>query len=77
MPEDDVLTRLAEIWAAVLLTEVGPETDFFEEGGQSVAALQMITRVEEEYGLELSIRDIFESPTLGEFTEAVRARAGR
>ena len=73
MPRDEVLEVLTGIWAGVLATEVRPETDFFEEGGQSAAVLQMINLVEERWGLRLSVREIFEKPTLGEFADVVRS----
>ncbi|MFJ4949538.1 acyl carrier protein [Streptomyces sp. NPDC088760] len=74
MAEAEVLDVVAGIWKEVLLTDVGPDSDFFEEGGHSLAVLQLVSRLNEHYGVELSMRDIFDHPTLGEFAGAVRER---
>jgi acyl carrier protein len=72
--EAEVLEVLTGVWREVLRTDVGPESDFFEEGGHSLAVLQLVSRLNEHYGVELSMRDIFDHPTLREFARAVHER---
>jgi len=56
---------LAEIWCEVLGRErVGIDENFFEIGGHSLRAIQVISRVREIIQVELSMRDFFESPTI-------------
>jgi acyl carrier protein len=56
---------LAEIWCEVLgLEKVGIDENFFEIGGHSLRAIQVISRVREIIQVELSMRDFFESPTI-------------
>src|SRR5215475_14389640 len=51
---------LREIYAEVLgLDRVGPDDGFFDAGGDSVLALQVVTRAREA-GLGLSVRDLFD-----------------
>ncbi|HYY99022.1 MAG TPA: phosphopantetheine-binding protein [Pyrinomonadaceae bacterium] len=57
--------RLAGMWRQVLEVEsVGAEDDFFELGGDSVVATQLLTRVNEAFAIKLPLRDFFESPTV-------------
>lgn len=74
MQEADVLETVAAIWKEVLLVEVGPDSDFFVEGGHSLALMRMVNRLQEHYGVEMSIGDIFDYPTLQEFSGAVYGR---
>jgi amino acid adenylation domain-containing protein len=59
---------LAQIWAKVLnLPRVGIEEDFFELGGDSVLAMEIISCVREVFALELTLRSMFAAPTIAGF----------
>ncbi|MCC3650358.1 MULTISPECIES: acyl carrier protein [Streptomyces] len=71
---------VAPLWCeALAVPEVSDDDDFFALGGHSLAALHVISTVEQTYGVELAgPRDIWENPTLGAFVSAVAAAvAGR
>ncbi|MEM7331932.1 MAG: amino acid adenylation domain-containing protein [Chloroflexota bacterium] len=71
-PESDIEIRLADIWAQTLnLSRVGIHDNFFELGGNSVPAVQIIARVNEQFGIELPIRTFFEQPTVEKISEAI------
>jgi oxalate---CoA ligase len=56
--------RLAGIWAECLeLPGVGPEDDFFELGGDSLAAVELIAAVEQELRVRLEPEDLVQAPT--------------
>jgi hypothetical protein len=56
---------LAGIWARVLnLDKVGIHDNFFELGGHSLLATQVISRIRDTYKLDLSLRALFETPTI-------------
>lgn len=63
---------IADIWAQVLgVADVGAHDDFFELGGQSLAAAEVLARVGDAYGIELSISHLFECPTVAELAASV------
>jgi phthiocerol/phenolphthiocerol synthesis type-I polyketide synthase E len=52
------------IWRELLGAElIEPEDNFFELGGHSLLGTMVLARIREQYGVDLSIRAIFESPT--------------
>jgi acyl transferase domain-containing protein len=67
--------RVAELWSDILGMDVSSEDDFFELGGDSLAAVQMVERVRVELGAELAISELFDRPTLAAFSTAVMEAA--
>jgi acyl carrier protein len=64
-PRSEVEEVLAGIWAEVLGVErVGVHDNFFELGGHSLLATQIVSRLREAFGSELSLRSLFKSPTV-------------
>ncbi|MEA2692905.1 MAG: hypothetical protein QOJ16_2292, partial [Acidobacteriota bacterium] len=73
-PRTPVERQLAEIWSAVLGVErVGVHDDFFELGGQSLLATQIVSRLREVCGVEIPLRSLFQQPTLAGLALAVEA----
>ncbi|NPC83460.1 amino acid adenylation domain-containing protein, partial [Pyxidicoccus fallax] len=64
-PRTSTEQRLADLWAGLLLLErVGLDDHFFEAGGHSLLATQAASRIRSTFKVELSVRDVFEFPTL-------------
>ncbi|MGE3267194.1 MAG: SDR family NAD(P)-dependent oxidoreductase [Chloroflexota bacterium] len=64
--------QIAEIWRTLLgIGQVGIDDDFFELGGHSLLATQLVTRVQRLFGVELSLRTIFEAPTIAHLAEQI------
>ncbi|HET6233025.1 MAG TPA: amino acid adenylation domain-containing protein, partial [Longimicrobiaceae bacterium] len=73
-PRTDTEVQLAALWAELLHVErVGVNDSFFELGGHSLIATQLTTRVRNRMGVELSLRTVFEAPTLGEMAAHIDA----
>jgi acyl carrier protein len=62
LPLEDALRV---IWSEVLgVSEIGIHDNFFELGGHSLLLMQVVARVREAFGVELSLQAFFESPTM-------------
>ena len=68
---------LGDLWAESLkLDSVGVQDDFFELGGNSLLAIDLIRRAEMVFDVELPVRALFDHPTVEEFASAVDKLAG-
>jgi amino acid adenylation domain-containing protein len=71
-PRTETERVVAEIWTNVLGVErVGANDDFFALGGHSLRATRVVSHVRRTLGAEVSLRALFESPTLAGFAEQV------
>ena len=74
-PAAGVESDLAAIWSEVLrVRRVGRHDSFFALGGNSLAAVRLLTRVRARLGADLAVPDLFQAPTLAAMAEAVEAR---
>jgi amino acid adenylation domain-containing protein/non-ribosomal peptide synthase protein (TIGR01720 family) len=71
-PQTDNECILAAIWADVLGVErVGRQDHFFELGGDSIVALQVVSRARQQ-GLGLTPKDLFQQQTLAQLAGVAR-----
>ncbi|MFJ7075531.1 amino acid adenylation domain-containing protein [Streptomyces sp. NPDC098781] len=76
-PDGVVEETIARIWSEVLTSpdgagpRVGTRNGFFRLGGDSVRAARVIARVQQEYGVALPLRVLFDRPTVAALAEAV------
>lgn len=68
------LDRLAPLWAEVLgTTSFGTDDNFFNLGGDSLSATQLVARIRSRHGIDLPIQAVFERPTLRAMAEQLGA----
>ena len=76
-PRDEVEEQLAAIFGAVLgLDRVGVHSDFFELGGDSLLAVQTLSRVKAAFATSISIRSFFSAPTVAQLAHQIEAQRG-
>lgn len=74
-PRTPTEKTVCEIWKDLLgMPSVGVQHNFFDMGGHSLLATQVLSRLRDMLGLELSIQDIFEAPTVEELASVVEMR---
>ena len=71
-PRDAWERQLAGIWEEVLRCPVGRDDNFFALGGQSLAAIRLMARMEAAFGCQLPLSLLFERPTVAELAEHLR-----
>ncbi|MFD1908979.1 phosphopantetheine-binding protein [Paenibacillus rhizoplanae] len=74
-PRSETEAKLAAIWQNVLgLSQpVGIRDNFFEQGGDSIKAIQIVSRLGSE-GLKLVVRDMFTHPTIEEVSRYIQTK---
>ena len=73
-PRPEKEARLVRLFEDVLRLEpgdVGPGDDFFDVGGHSLAAAELLSRVEAAFGARLSVNVLLQNPTVGGLCDAV------
>jgi acyl carrier protein/NRPS condensation-like uncharacterized protein len=64
-PRSELERQLARFWADLLdLARIGIDEDVFALGVDSIMVTQMISRLREHFGVDFSLKDIFDAPTV-------------
>jgi amino acid adenylation domain-containing protein len=71
--DDTLLEELAELWREVLgADDVGAGDNFLELGGDSVRAMQLVSRIDQRYGVPVEPGTVLLLDSLAELAEHVR-----
>ncbi|QHS63370.1 non-ribosomal peptide synthetase [Chitinophaga agri] len=66
----DAEKRLIAIWEDVLdYKPIGLDDNFFEVGGHSLKAIQVLSRIQREFGISISLGTLFNKPTLRQLSD--------
>jgi amino acid adenylation domain-containing protein len=64
-PRSEIESEIADIWQTVLkIEQISVVDNFFDVGGHSLLAVQIVTRVKEHYSIEFSMRRLLEIATI-------------
>ncbi len=73
-PSNEFEEILHELWSEVLeIEEIGVHDKFLNVGGNSLAALRLVTRIEEAFDLKITVNKVFEYPTIAELGKHIEA----
>ena len=71
-PIGEMELALARIWQQLLgLDRVGRKDHFFELGGHSLLAMRLLARIREEFGVDVPLAKVFQTPTIARLAELV------
>lgn len=71
-PRNPIEEKIAGIWLKNLaLEQVSVEADFFELGGNSLLATQLVVALTSAFQVNLSLQDLFEKPTIAQLAELI------
>lgn len=78
LPGSPVEERLAQIWAQVLaLDRVGIHDNFFDLGGHSLAATRVVSRILQEFQLEIPLQSLLQCPTVAALAAVINEYQGK
>lgn len=69
---------LLDIWRDVLRrSQISEDDDFFALGGHSLNATQVVSQIRVRFGLELSLREIFDYRSIAELARVIQIKLGQ
>ena len=71
-PGNDTEEKLVEIWQEILGREtIGIKDNFFDLGGHSLKATQLISKINMVFGVGISIQTVFQEPTIESIAQRI------
>ena len=55
------------------VASVGPDDNFFDRGGHSLLAIRLVSRIRAKLGVDIAVREVFDSETLGALSNRVES----
>ncbi len=78
LPRNEIETSLIRIWEEVLdVRPIGIHDKFFDLGGHSLSATRVVSRVIEQFQLEIPLQSLFQSPTIAEMAAVIAEHQGK
>lgn len=74
-PTSQAELKLARLWTELLSVQnPGRHDNFFDLGGHSLTATQLVSRIHSEMSIDIQLKDIFEHPTLAGLAQVAESR---
>ncbi len=73
-PRTPAEERIAAIWTDLLGKSAGVHDGFFDLGGHSILAVRLVSRLQQDFDLDLPIRVVFERPTIAQIAVEIEDR---
>ncbi|NER82688.1 MAG: SDR family oxidoreductase, partial [Leptolyngbya sp. SIO1D8] len=71
-PRNEIEQKLAGVWQNILrIEQIGIHDNFFDLGGDSLIGLQLISKLKQEFQVEMSINYLFQSPSISQMALVV------
>jgi acyl carrier protein len=74
-PRNSIEESIAGIWAEILgVKQIGVHDNFFDLGGHSLKATQVVSRLRKVFDSEIPLRHLFECPTVEELAAVIDSK---
>jgi amino acid adenylation domain-containing protein/non-ribosomal peptide synthase protein (TIGR01720 family) len=76
-PRNELETKICQIWANVVglpVEQLGITDDFFRLGGDSIISVQLVSRLRQKLGIQVSVKDIFSYKTIAKLYDQVLSK---
>ncbi len=71
-PDSALASLIADIWSNVLeIPQIGMNDNFFNLGGHSLTAIQVVHRIRQTLEIDFSLHNMFTAPNLSDMTEKI------
>ncbi|GLT16993.1 hypothetical protein GCM10007938_07700 [Vibrio zhanjiangensis] len=77
-PQGEVEARLCQLWSEVLKLDastISREANFFEVGGQSLKAIQLLNGINKVFSVDITMKNIFISPVLNDLAKYIESQS--
>jgi tyrocidine synthetase-3 len=72
-PRSDIENKLVEIWEEELGTApIGIHDNFFDLGGHSLKAIGVVNKIQKNFGVTITVRDLFRFSTIGSMVPLIQ-----
>lgn len=72
LPRNAIELQLLGIWQTVLhVSSLGIHSNFFDLGGNSLLAVQLISHIQKQWNIHLPVRTLFNNPTIATLAEVL------
>ncbi len=73
-PKGPIEETLAKMWVEILgIERIGARDNFFDLGGNSLSAMQVVARMEKTFNVRVTLKTFFESPTIASSSKTLSA----